>query len=553
MGGTPSLQMMPTSPAPGFSQAVPAHGPVDGQTESDKHEIERLRRTNKLYDTYAPEWDLELAAYEGGGEMASEKNLFKHNRENDEDFLDRVKRIHYINYCDVLVDFFTNFIFAESIHRDAGNAQAFYDTFSTNVDRRGTSINDYMKSLSDDIQIFGMVYTLVDSPPAQSTVVTKQNEKEQGISPYWVLIRPAEITDWIVDDFDVFSYCKRKQEQEKLGLSGEKLQIEHYTEWYIDKIVISEIDVTDSRNPRLLPSKSLENAVKKIPLKVHRFKRSKRYHQMGNSFLRDFAYNNREIMNLTSLLQEFLYRQCFNILAKQSDTSIPSASQEDGVVGTANVLEYPKGATPPAYITPPADPAKFLQDERTKIQQEMFRRAAQDTLNELFNGQGASGFSQAQSFSKTVPFIATRADILEKAENELMQLTLEYVGKSWNGKVKYKDRYEITNLTDAMTQLVTLARDLQLPSKTFVVEELKRLVDEYDGKINPDTLVKIKKEIDGLDFSEWQDTQKQALIGQPKAPPEGSSPTSQGKSKSKGTSAESAGKAGGKSTPPKAT
>jgi len=253
---------------------------------------------------------------------------------------------------------------------------------------------------------------------------------------------------------------------------------------------------------------------------------------MGNSFLRDFARSARRILNLTSLLDEFLYRQCFNILAKEVDTSIPLRDQEDGSVGTSNVLEYPKGASAPAYLSPPVEPAKFIQEERQRLANEMFKRAAQDFLNELFNGEKSSGFSQAQSFAKTVPHIAHRADILEKTENALMTLTCKIVGKEWDGKVRYKDRYEITNITDAMTQLLMVFRDLQMPSETFVKEELKRLARELDGKLPQDVMAKILKEIEDMDFAKWQETQKEALVGKSK------SPGDQQKDKSTGTVSE---------------
>jgi hypothetical protein len=48
--------------------------------------------------------------------------------------------------------------------------------------------------------------------------------------------------------------------------------------------------------------------------------------------------------------------------------------------------------------------------------------------------------------------------------------------------------------------------DLGLPSETFVKEELKRIVREYDGKLPPDTLATIYREIDAYDFKKWQDT-----------------------------------------------
>lgn len=526
----------------GSTATIPVH--IDsGLEDRERQEITRLRYQNPVYTQYANEWELYQAAYEGGPDIANDRNVFRHQRENEEDFEDRVKRAHYQNYCGPLVDFFTDFIFTETIHRDGGRNSSWYKDFIKDVNKKGDDIVSFMRDVCDDMQIYGMSYVLVDTPAAPDVdVISKQTELEYGIRPYWVLIKPLEILDWMVDDFDNFMYVKRKQLVTILDDVGRVRTKEKYTEWYNDKIHITFIDITDKKSERLEPPQVLQNNLGVIPLHVVRYKRSKKFTFMGNSFLRDLAYNNREVMNLTSLLQEFLYRQCFNILAKQVDSAIPFADQEEGEIGSSNVMEYPKGAQTPSYISPPADPAQFVQSERQRLVNEMYRQAAQDVLNELFNGEKSSGFSQAQSFSKTVPFISTRADVLETTENRLMTLTLKYTNDgTWDGKVKYKDRYELTNVTDAIVQITSIFRDLLLPSETFAKEELKRLVHELDDKVPADLMSKIEKEIDEMDFKQWSDVQKQALIG--KNPSKGQSPADQQKPKNTGTLAEVANEA----------
>src|SRR6185312_17233968 len=107
------------------------------------------------------------------------------------------------------------------------------------------------------------------------------------------------------------------------------------------------------------------------------------------------------------------------------------------------------------------------------------------------------------------------------------------------------------NLTDAMTQLLTLARDFQMPSPTFVKVELEQLVAQYDGKLTTEQRETVLQEIndffsDSAKFAGWQDVQKQALIGQNK--PEGNSPGAQQKPKSTGSMAEAAAESGTSST-----
>jgi hypothetical protein len=507
-------------------------------SDEQKTELKRLRSTHELWKVFQPDWELYLACYEGGSEVTNANHIFQHSRENDLDYQERIRRANYENYCDVLVDFFSNFIFTETIHRDGGENSDWYAGFITDVDGKGTDIDSFMKSFLDDIDIFGMVYTLVDAPPAPPNieVVTVQHEKDYKIRPYWVPLQVGEVTDWVCDEQDNLLYLKRKQFLETIR-GRDRVKLEKYTEWYLDEVVITEVDVTDPQKPSLGPPVRYMNTLPYIPIRVDRYKRSKKYPWMGISFLRDLAPNNREVLNLSSLRQEFLYRQCFNILAKESDTVLPLKDVEDGVLSQSNVIDYPKGANPPQYISPPSDPAKFISETEQRLVNNMFRRAAQDTLNELFNGEGRSGFSQAQQFSKTVPFIATRADILEKAEAGLMSMTLARLGKTWDGKIKYKDRYELTNITDTITQLSMLAKDLGIQSPTFFKEEMKRLIAEFDGKIPTEIKAKIESEIDGMNMDGWFKTQKEALVGQPK------SPAGQQKDKSSGTMAEASAEA----------
>jgi hemoglobin-like flavoprotein len=490
-------------------------------TDEQRKEIARLRSTCELYDEYKPDWDFFLSAYEGGTKFINDSNLFKHSREQEEDFKDRVKRAHYMNYCEPLVDFFTDFIFAETIQRHGGSNDGFYQDFIKDVNLKNEDITVFMSDTSDDKQIKGIVYGMVDSPRLPSDrQLTKAEEQRLKIRPYWVLIQPEEVLDWVVDPFDKFQYLKRVQHLEEM-IGFEKFRFEKYYEWTPSVVRITLIDITQPSKPKLLPAETIANAVGEVPFVPIRFKRSKRNKEMGESFLKNIAYQNREVMNLTSLLQEFLYRQCFNILAVQVDQQIPTQEQSQGEIGTANYLQYPKGAEKPAYISPDATPADKLHEERQTIINEMYKQAAQDTVNELFNGVKRSGYSQQQSFSTTVPRIASRAETLEKAENRMMELTMKYMGKTWDGKIKYKDRYELTNISDALSQMTQLFKDLQMPSETFVKQELKRMVHEMDGKIPADDLNRIEAEIDAMDFDEWKDTQKLALIGSAGKPPAG--------------------------------
>ncbi len=465
-------------------------------------EIERVRVMHPVYQEKVDDWKFYLAAYEGGSSFCNSGNIFKHIRENIDDYHERCRRIHNMNYCEELVEFFTSFIYNEPIQRDGGSNSDFYNQFLEDVTLRKEDITKFMPRVCNELQVFGTVYALVDSPDTSFTqVLTKADEKAFNIRPYWILVSPIEVLDWDKDSFDQFTYFKRRVFKTQ-RVSGERRNYEVYTEYYTDKIIISTIDVTE-QEPEWLGEKTLPNTLGIIPVAVAYYKRSRQL-DTGVSFLVDLSMNQREILNLTSVLQEFLYKQAFSILAKEVDSNVPLNSQEADTIGVSNVMEVPKDAEFPQYITPSEKPAQFLQSEIERIKREMYLRAAQEASNEVSGGQQSSGFSQAQSFFKTVPFITRRADILEGFEMDLMKLTMLFMGKTWDGKIKYKDRYEITAFTDAVTQLLTLTKDLALPSKTFIIAQFKRLVKEYDPKMLAEDVQAIDRELDQLDFAKWQ-------------------------------------------------
>ena len=160
---------------------------VDVVAEGQRTELVRLREKHPDYLLNAPDWGLYLQAYEGGPAMTDSKNLFRHTRENEHDFHERVKRLHYQNVCGPLVDFFTNFIFTESIRREGGSNQDWFAGFIEDVDKRGTHITKFMKRFCDDLQIWGTTYTIVDVPeaPLDKDIITKYVEQTEGIRPYW--------------------------------------------------------------------------------------------------------------------------------------------------------------------------------------------------------------------------------------------------------------------------------------------------------------------------------------------------------------------------------
>jgi hypothetical protein len=491
-------------------------------------EIARLRSKSTLYANNVDGWVYYQSAYQGGKRFVNKNTIFRHSREHQKDYDARLERAYYHNLCRPIVDFFGDFIFKETIQRNGGDDNNWYQEFITNVNKKGEDITAFMKDVCAYMQVYGMVYVLTDSPrlAAPGTLpngrrITKADEKKLGLRPYFVMMRPLEIFDWVTDAFDQFLYVKRSQEITDVNPdTGDVTKLERYTEWTKNKIRITDIDVSNPTKPVLRAPEMLNNALGEIPIDVFRYARDMENPFMAISFLVDLADLNRAIMNTNSLEMEYEYRQCFNILVLEAEADLPYKEQEEGETGVNNAIVYPKGGKAPEYISPNPEPAKYMSDKVVRLKSEMFALAAQDMVSEMFNGGRASGHSKAMSFSTTVPRIASRADILERGEHTLMKRVYAYRRQQWQGTIRYKDRYEITNLTDMLAQLSLLFKDLQMPSPTFLKETLKRVVHELDGKLPANTISQIEGEINKMNTDEWFDTQKLALIGRAGQSPE---------------------------------
>lgn len=467
-------------------------------TSKNKSILDKLRSKHEYYDVFHSKWAFYMDSFEGGEDFITEKNIFRHVRENIDDHRDRVDRAVYLNYVQPLVSFFSNFIFSEEIMRTGGTNAELYSKFTKDVDDQGNKMELFMKEVSDLTQIFGHVDILVDKKQVPVELrgadvrISKKQEEDLGLDkPYLVILYPEEVYDWNLVN-GKFTYLKRCIKEK---------DIETYTEWFPEAVVITTVTRLDPKKETYsIKREVIENILKEVPIVRAYFKQSKKYKGMGISFLKDISYICRRIMNLSSLLDEFLYRQCYNFLAKETDSGVPLVDQNEGNQGTSNVMEYPRGGKAPQYVSPPVDPAEFLQSEIKSNILEIYRLASQDTALEAFTGQSRSGDAQVQSFHKVIPYIAIRAEGLEQTEIKLTKLWLKWIDPTltWDGTIAYKNDYGILNVTQFLIQLKMLFSDIGIPSVTFVREEMKRIVQEFDGKISQENIKSIFSEIDKL-------------------------------------------------------
>ena len=472
-------------------------------------ELERLYTVSPTYAERSEHWRFLAQAYEGGPAYISEKTLFKHEREHEDSYKDRLARAHYWNYCTSLNDFVPDFIFRDPAERSADESiKNEFNAFVLDVDRMGTTLPQFMRRVSEEARLYGLIWIACDKPaiPAgtPATTMSLQQAREQNLDkPYWYIVRRPEVLDFDVDQFGSYTYLKRLvSRRERKG--NDWVLLDRVIEWTQLDVLTTTIDVTDPKKKRIVKRERLNHTWHKVPFVPVFNRRSKFMYDEGVSFLEDIAYQNREVFNLTSLLGEFLARQCFNVLVMEQDTAIPTRSTTAGEIGTANVLEIPKGVqNPPAYLSPPVDPAQFVQSEREAVVREMYRQAVQDVANEIFGG--TSGEAQNQALGRAVPNIARLADELQLAETKSLTLWAEMSNREWKGKISYRRDYSISTLMDMVLQLSGILNNLKILPPRFIREQWLRVIREFDGRLDPDAMTEIENQIKALSDEELVD------------------------------------------------
>ena len=100
---------------------------------------------HEYYDDFCDRWRFYLNSYEGGRDYLEAGHLFRHFRENELDYQDRLMRSYYYNFCRTVVDTYVSHIFYQSnaVFRGNGGIQD-YDRFLADVDGRGNSMHVFM-------------------------------------------------------------------------------------------------------------------------------------------------------------------------------------------------------------------------------------------------------------------------------------------------------------------------------------------------------------------------------------------------------------------------
>jgi len=416
---------------------------------------------------YAPEIrkaDFCLSAYSGGPDFVAAGNLFRHFRENLADYDDRLSRAYYTNYCRAVVRSYLNHISRRVPYVATSPAAAsVLAQLTSNVDRRGTTLTEFLfEQMAPLVLAMGWCGVLVDEPRKSRAAASLADDRAGAVFPYLVIVTPDRIINWDIDEFGNFNWVRIRQPRENNPdpfVSPDDQTQWQYLTWTRAAWFLHDADAA------LVASG--EHSLGRVPLVIVHTERNLSREIAGVGLLNDIACINREIFNISSLIQEFLYRQCFNILAVPGRVNpSPGEGAESVALGVSNFLEYDADSSgSPSYLTPPTDPAEYLQKEREVLIAEIYRTAIIADFSDS-NNRSHSGLSKEFDFHHANRSLAKIASNWEKATARILQVAFAWLGMDAEIVVEFNKEF---NIRDVATDLANAlnARNLDLGPRAW--------------------------------------------------------------------------------------
>lgn len=344
------------------------------------------------------------------------------------------------------------------------------NNFWTDIDMRGTNINEFMLMVESLTQIYGFVDVFMDMNDVapEMSVETEQDRIDLGLRPYAFVILPLDLLNWEIGADGRLNWVRWREEiVGNIGPFEErntKTSWRYYTwtkeNWYIHEIIYEK----GSNQATVSEAGSGENPLGEIP--ITRFYDQKHLVDayIGLSPMKDIGKINVEILNVCSLIDEEMYQKSLNILVMER-TSDRKGSVE---IGNNNVLMW-EGEHAPFYLAPSGEPSRFMEELIKMCIQEIHRLAKVGGDTGVQEAQ--SGIAYTWEFNQTNRMLSDKADSLERGETQLHRYWAQWMGLEWKGYIDYPDSFNVERFEEELKNIVDV-------KKAVRSQEFKRLMEK---------------------------------------------------------------------------
>lgn len=413
---------------------------------NEKHE--EYQRNISLWKTSYMAWQ--------GGEDFKKQFLWPFEREDEEDFNDRLNRASYENLFSDIIYRRQSLIFSRKIYRNKNKALR---TIDNNFDGQESSREEFIRRCFRLSQIFGFLPVLV----------TINNSGQPQLVP----VLPFSLINWQRDEQGKLEWVIIKAKPQ-INQKGDRIDFYHLYER--DKVSVFRLA---SRKKSFFTLKSsvleleeeLPNTLGQVPLTILYDINDDENELAGVSSLRDSLELIIKLYNLNSWYDQLLYKTNYSTLAA---TPFHGSSDDmEIVVGAGDVLWVPEGCQMPQWIAPDTGPSEVFEKRLSHLRSRIYELAELDVGIKESSKNIISG--EAFSYQrKPVEEMALRlAKQLEEFEKKLEKMLVALISteKNYQSQVKYPESYSQKSLNESIREIEMLDGIASIPSeaKTWMV------------------------------------------------------------------------------------
>ena len=423
-----------------------------------EEQIARLTTGNRIYNNYIDQWRYLLVSYLGGEEYRQAGLLQKYQLETSAEYNSRLRNTPLENHCASIVDTYLSFLFREEPSRDfkasAGNREL--EDFLKDADMDGRSFNSFMADVATWSSVFGACWIIMSKPDVGA--LTRADEIAQGVRPYVNMLTPINVLDW--------SWYRRPNGRYELDYFRyvEDINGSVYTirEWTADEIRTYVVDIEEKS---FVEEMTVElNGLGRIPA-VCAYNGRSMIRGIGVSDINDIADAQRYIYNMTSEIQQSAVLDSHPSLVTTPDVQIGT--------GAGSLIQIPEtldsGLKPYLLEYSGANIASMLSSITHTI----------DSIDKMANTGGvranatrtSSGVALETEFQLLNARLASKADAMELAEENIWRLWAAYQNIPYDVEIEYPSSFNIRDTANDLAQLQTAKNTATNPALTRLIDE----------------------------------------------------------------------------------
>ena len=391
-------------------------------------------------------YQLTIDSYTGGGGFLDGSYINAHAREDSVE--DRKKNSYFTNYVYGMVDSLIAPVFGDKITRTTDGE--LYRAFTENVDRRGTSLSDWLSNVAAYDALLGNVFIIMDNSSEPAGTIGEAVASRAY--PYLYYRLPNEVEDVRLDQHGGISSITFRIDSLKVGGVSRNvyrtIEDGKVVDWYgkkNDKQYIGDHILSPS-------SRVIMTGSEVLPMPP-----------FGG-----VAQTAKAIYNINSEDRDVTRAQGFGIL--QVPSAVPESSM---VIGSKNVLYVdPEGTRDAKYVSPDSNVLLALQSNSKSVTDSMLASAVNAGVR-VNSGDYKSGVAIMADNSPSYAVLSRRSEKFQTIEQKIHAMFCFMAGITDNSTVIYSKDYTPSTEKVKESQKI-ISEQMKLP---YSAEQLSKLAD----------------------------------------------------------------------------